>query len=110
MVLRPKATELPRRSILQVPPLQTVVIHQGTQTHITLQFVSCFPMWQKTMMSPVGSSCSLCLRAHYGGERTDQALTSNCLLLQDGLPEARYFSMPSRDAGAEVLRNRALNC
>src|SRR6266851_7293383 len=26
------------------------------------------------------------------------------------MPEARYFSIPSTDAGAEVLRNRALNC
>ena len=26
------------------------------------------------------------------------------------MPEVRYFSMPSSDVGAEVLRNRALNC
>jgi hypothetical protein len=26
------------------------------------------------------------------------------------IPEARYFSIPSREVGAEVLRNRALNC
>src|SRR6266536_507089 len=26
------------------------------------------------------------------------------------IPEARYFSMPSTDVGAEVLRKRALNC
>src|SRR6476619_1673134 len=26
------------------------------------------------------------------------------------MPEPRYFSMPSIDVGAEVFRNRALNC
>jgi hypothetical protein len=26
------------------------------------------------------------------------------------MPDARYFSMPSTDVGAEVLRKRALNC
>jgi hypothetical protein len=26
------------------------------------------------------------------------------------IPEARYFSMPSTEVGAEVLRKRALNC
>ena len=26
------------------------------------------------------------------------------------MPELRYFSMPSIDVGAEVFRNRALNC
>jgi hypothetical protein len=26
------------------------------------------------------------------------------------IPEARYFSMPSTEVGAEVLRNWALNC
>src|SRR6266480_6490739 len=26
------------------------------------------------------------------------------------MPEARYFSMPSAEVGAEVLTNRALNC
>src|SRR5262249_31136997 len=26
------------------------------------------------------------------------------------MPEPRYFSMPSNDVGAEVFRNRALNC
>jgi hypothetical protein len=38
--------------------------------YFEVQFVSCSRMWQKTMMSSVGSSCSLCLRAHYGWRRT----------------------------------------
>jgi hypothetical protein len=56
--------------IIQTAAPKAEVIHQGTQTHISLQFVSCSRTWQKTMMSLVGSFCSLCLQAHYGWRRT----------------------------------------